>query len=269
MRKRRREQEPAERKAFVRRRRTCEGTGMPCQDVEVKPGWSALTQGAVLGYWPAQFEEKAAELLAWFLKEVDWLQCDLRIMGKVVPQPRLVAYYASDASLAYSYSGLKLQPVPIPPELATLWSSVEHLAGAQFNSLLMNHYRDGSDCVGWHADNEKLYGPNPTIASLSFGQPRRPPPPMAPASISPSATSSPQGRGAPSPRSRAQCPACPCSLPPPLGPCSRTWVRPRIRCWRGCQRGWLSCRPAWQRPGRMGRPASLWGVGQGGPNRCR
>ncbi|GFH31749.1 DNA repair, partial [Haematococcus lacustris] len=67
---------------------------------------------------------------------------------------------------------LKLQPVPIPPELATLWSSVEHLAGAQFNSLLMNHYRDGSDCVGWHADNEKLYGPNPTIASLSFGQPR-------------------------------------------------------------------------------------------------
>jgi alkylated DNA repair dioxygenase AlkB len=33
-------------------------------------------------------------------------------------------------------------------------------------------YRDGKDSNGWHADNEKELGENPTIASLSFGTER-------------------------------------------------------------------------------------------------
>jgi alkylated DNA repair dioxygenase AlkB len=39
-----------------------------------------------------------------------------------------------------------------------------------FNSCLLNLYRHGHDCVGWHADNERLYGPDPTIGSVSFGE---------------------------------------------------------------------------------------------------
>lgn len=38
--------------------------------------------------------------------------------------------------------------------------------------VLINYYRDGSDTVGWHADDEKLYGDTPTIASLSLGSAR-------------------------------------------------------------------------------------------------
>lgn len=43
------------------------------------------------------------------------------------------------------------------------------LPGSSFNSLLLNRYKGGNDYVGWHADDEKLYGPTPEIASLSFG----------------------------------------------------------------------------------------------------
>lgn len=45
----------------------------------------------------------------------------------------------------------------------------EALPGCSFNSLLLNRYKGGSDYVGWHADDEKLYGPTPEIASVSFG----------------------------------------------------------------------------------------------------
>ncbi|XP_024631742.1 DNA oxidative demethylase ALKBH2 isoform X4 [Medicago truncatula] len=43
------------------------------------------------------------------------------------------------------------------------------LPGSSFNSLLLNRYKGGDDYVGWHADDEKLYGPTPEIASLSLG----------------------------------------------------------------------------------------------------
>lgn len=43
------------------------------------------------------------------------------------------------------------------------------LPGSSFNSLLLNRYKGGSDSVGWHSDDEKLYGSAPEIASVSFG----------------------------------------------------------------------------------------------------
>jgi alkylated DNA repair dioxygenase AlkB len=66
--------------------------------------------------------------------------------------------------------------------LATLFSSaaavhevkaaVEQLAGCTFNSCLLNHYRSGDDNISWHSDNEPLYGQQPVIASVSFGDTR-------------------------------------------------------------------------------------------------
>lgn len=50
---------------------------------------------------------------------------------------------------------------------------VERETGKRFNSCLVNLYRDKNDCVGFHADDEKLFGSDPFIASVSFGQARR------------------------------------------------------------------------------------------------
>jgi len=49
---------------------------------------------------------------------------------------------------------------------------VEAVAGINFNSVLLNYYRDGQDSVAWHSDNETVMGSHPVIASISFGQVR-------------------------------------------------------------------------------------------------
>ena len=40
-------------------------------------------------------------------------------------------------------------------------------------SVLANLYRDGSDSMGWHSDDEPELGAQPIIASLSLGAARR------------------------------------------------------------------------------------------------
>ena len=49
---------------------------------------------------------------------------------------------------------------------------MEAAAAARFNSVLANNYRHGQDSMGWHSDDEPELGPEPVIASLSFGAER-------------------------------------------------------------------------------------------------
>ena len=46
------------------------------------------------------------------------------------------------------------------------------VTGIEFNALAANLYRDGHDSIGWHSDDEKIFGRTPIIASLSFGDER-------------------------------------------------------------------------------------------------
>ena len=48
----------------------------------------------------------------------------------------------------------------------------EQFCGQRFNSCLLNLYRDGNDTVGWHSDDERLYGRGSTICSVSLGHAR-------------------------------------------------------------------------------------------------
>ena len=54
-------------------------------------------------------------------------------------------------------------------ELLMIKEKISQQADLEFNSVLVNYYRDGQDSMGWHADDEKELGKNPTIAALSFG----------------------------------------------------------------------------------------------------
>jgi len=51
-----------------------------------------------------------------------------------------------------------------------LW---EQSSGLEFNSVLVNWYRNGEDCMGWHSDDEASLGEDPQIASVSLGATRR------------------------------------------------------------------------------------------------
>ena len=55
------------------------------------------------------------------------------------------------------------------PTLLEIKKRCEEVASVQFNSVLVNLYRDGQDSMGLHADDEPELGPEPVIASVSFG----------------------------------------------------------------------------------------------------
>jgi alkylated DNA repair dioxygenase AlkB len=123
-------------------------------------------------YWPAPDLGLSPDtVLKQLLQETDWRQDDVTVFGKTHPQPRLHAWHG-DADSRYTYSGLTLDPLPWTPLLATLRDAVGAISGAHFNSVLLNLYRDQRDSMGMHADDERELGPNPVIASLSFGEER-------------------------------------------------------------------------------------------------
>jgi alkylated DNA repair dioxygenase AlkB len=59
------------------------------------------------------------------------------------------------------------------PLLNDVMNACALASGAEYNSVLVNLYRDGNDSVSWHSDNEEINGSEPTIASVSLGETRR------------------------------------------------------------------------------------------------
>ena len=102
--------------------------------------------------------------------EITWEQHEITLFGRTVPTPRLTAWMG-DA--AYSYSGVVNQPKSWPEVLAALRERLVAEVGVPFNSCLANLYRDGSDSMGFHSDDEPELGPEPTIASVSLGARRQ------------------------------------------------------------------------------------------------
>ncbi len=126
----------------------------------------------VLEYRPALIDQaRGDELIAHFIKTAPWKQSTQKMWDKEYPTPRLTAWYG-DVGTDYSKSGKISNPNPWTAELLYIKSMVEPLAGKQFNSVLLNYYRDGNDSVAWHSDRESVLGKNPIIASVSFGQVR-------------------------------------------------------------------------------------------------
>jgi alkylated DNA repair dioxygenase AlkB len=129
--------------------------------------------GAEVEFDPEFFRaEQADDLLREILATTEWRQDFMSLFGRVQPLPRLTAWYG-DPGKRYTYSGIVNEPMPWTPVLEDVRNAVEVACGAQFNGVLLNLYRDGSDGMGWHADDEPEFGENPVIASVSFGATRR------------------------------------------------------------------------------------------------
>lgn len=120
------------------------------------------------GFYP---KSQADDLFQLLLTEIAWEQEELQIYGRKINVPRLMCWYG-DPGAHYRYSGADHAPHRWTPTLLTLKGDVEALCACQFNSVMVNLYRDGRDSMGCHADDEKELGVNPTIASLSFGESR-------------------------------------------------------------------------------------------------
>ena len=128
---------------------------------------------ALFTHYPHFLSEEVADRAldrCWL--ELEWSQRTIKLFGRQVMQPRLIAWYG-DPEAVYCYSGLKLEPLPWHPLLLELKTHIEDLTGGRFNSVLANAYRNGRDSMGWHSDDESELGPQPLIASLTLGTPRR------------------------------------------------------------------------------------------------
>lgn len=128
---------------------------------------------AELTWYPQYFEPLRADaILAQLLQETPWRQDHIRMHGRTLPVPRLQAWYGTPQA-RYGYSGILLDPLPFTPLLQELREELQARTGHAFNAVLLNQYRDGSDSVSWHSDDEPELGCDPVIASLSLGQTRR------------------------------------------------------------------------------------------------
>jgi len=105
------------------------------------------------------------------IDEGPWRAENIVVWGRTYPQPRLIAWYG-DAGMNYTYSGLQLTPLPWTETLLHIKSRVQAVTRTDFNSVLLNYYRDHRDSMGLHSDDEPDLGEQPILASLSLGEER-------------------------------------------------------------------------------------------------
>ena len=94
-----------------------------------------------------------------FISDTPWAQYRRKMYDKIVPDPRLTAWYGKNGN-------------EWTPELIAIKSKVEAVAGFVFDGVLLNYYRDGNDSVSWHSDNLPASGKAIPIASVTFGEKR-------------------------------------------------------------------------------------------------
>ncbi|MEO6316726.1 MAG: alpha-ketoglutarate-dependent dioxygenase AlkB [Chitinophagaceae bacterium] len=94
------------------------------------------------------------------LNGTPWQQRIRQMYDKLVPDPRLTAWYYKSGQNKW------------PPDLRAILQKVEATCGINFDSVLLNYYRDGSDSVAWHSDTLPASGKHNAIASVTFGETR-------------------------------------------------------------------------------------------------
>lgn len=103
--------------------------------------------------------------------KIEWEQDHFTMFGKKTPLPRLTAWYG-DPEAVYTYSKIEMKPKKWIDPLVQIRDNLSEQLHVEFNSVLLNYYRNENDHMGWHRDNEKELGPKPLIASISLGDER-------------------------------------------------------------------------------------------------
>ena len=128
--------------------------------------------GRVNYYGKVLTSKEANQYFDLLMQNILWKNDEVVIFGKHVVTKRKAAWYGNSDYL-YTYSNITKQALPWTKELCELKQIVEELAGAKFNSCLLNLYHNGNEGMGWHSDDEESLGENNTIASLSLGAERK------------------------------------------------------------------------------------------------
>lgn len=102
-----------------------------------------------------------AELFALLHQSAPWQQRERWMYERAVLEPRLVA----------CWSGEELAGLPGPLQEAR--ARLGERYGVEFDSVLVNLYRDGRDGVAWHGDTVRKQLPEAVVVTIGLGE-RRP-----------------------------------------------------------------------------------------------
>ncbi len=101
-------------------------------------------------------------LFSQLVEELKWGQRTRQMYDQKVIEPRLTSSWRKS-------SGRTLSP-PVVAEMRLLLSA---RYGIEFDSAGFNLYRDGKDSVAWHGDRIDKAIPQPIVALVSIGEPRK------------------------------------------------------------------------------------------------
>ena len=113
----------------------------------------------------------ADDLLAHCLNELPWREELVKMFGQTFVAPRISCALADDGC-TYRYRGSQSESIRFTSKLDVLRRKLREEIDAPFNYALATQYRNGSDYVGWHTDDERDLVPGQTIANVSLGEAR-------------------------------------------------------------------------------------------------
>jgi alkylated DNA repair dioxygenase AlkB len=99
---------------------------------------------------------------------IEWKQGQIKLYGKVMNEGRLTAWYGDEGTV-YNYSGKVNIPLAWTPELIQIKEFLKASGIGEYNSCLLNYYRDGNDSIGMHSDDERELDSDIGIASITVG----------------------------------------------------------------------------------------------------
>jgi alkylated DNA repair dioxygenase AlkB len=100
------------------------------------------------------------ELFDQLRAEAPWQQRERRMYDRDVLEPRLVAAWSEDLSA-------------LPDRLRDIRAAVSDHYRVDFDSVLVNLYRDGRDGVAWHGDTVRKRLPSAVVVTVGLGERRR------------------------------------------------------------------------------------------------
>ena len=118
--------------------------------------------------------EESEEILKYLLnKNYEYHKPYMRF-GKIVKVPRGQASYTIDDSIHYNYkvSGGSPPNEVMCNKLKEITEKVNKELNTNYNTILMNVYKDGKDCIGQHKDKEDGWVESTGFATLAFGATR-------------------------------------------------------------------------------------------------
>jgi alkylated DNA repair dioxygenase AlkB len=114
--------------------------------IDLQPGWVSGSD--------ALFEQ--------IVRGRSWRQRERVLFDKPVLEPRLTAPWLAQ-------SGRPLEP----RVLEEMRRALGKRYAVEFDSVGFNYYRDGNDSVAWHRDHLRREIPQPVVALVSLGEPRK------------------------------------------------------------------------------------------------